>query len=53
MKQPGNGSSRFEVCGHDMGGWVRVIVSGPLPDDVGNTCPKQGDIRSNLFIDVP
>jgi hypothetical protein len=36
MKQgSGNGSGRFEIGQHDMGGWVRVVAAGPLPDDVG------------------
>jgi hypothetical protein len=35
MKQPGNGSSRFKVGAHDMGGWARVIASGPPTDDLG------------------
>ena len=39
MKRPqgGNGSSKFEVGAHDMGGWVRVVASfaPPPPDDLG------------------
>src|SRR5262245_39739044 len=39
MKRPqgGNGSPKFEVGAHDMGGWVRVIASdsSPPPDDLG------------------
>jgi hypothetical protein len=35
MKQPGNGSSRFEIGQHDMGGWVRIVAAGSLPEDVG------------------
>jgi hypothetical protein len=32
-RQPGNGSSKFEVHHDDMGGWLRVHASGSsLPD---------------------
>jgi hypothetical protein len=33
----GNGSTKFEVGAHDMGGWVRVIASDSpgTPDDLG------------------
>lgn len=33
----GNGSSKFDVGAHDMGGWVRVTASDSpaTPDDVG------------------
>jgi hypothetical protein len=36
-KQPhGNGSSKFEIGVHDMGGWVRVVAgtSPSLPEDL-------------------
>ncbi len=34
--QGGNGSSKFEIGTHDMGGWVRVIAAygDPPPDDL-------------------
>jgi hypothetical protein len=34
MKQPGNGSSRFNIDSDDMGGWVRVYSRGNPPDDL-------------------
>ena len=36
MKRPhGNGSGKFEIGRHDMGGWVQVCAAGPsLPDDL-------------------
>src|SRR5262245_58224361 len=37
MKRPrGNGSGKFEIGAHDMGGWVRVIAGkGTLPEAIG------------------
>jgi hypothetical protein len=34
----GNGSGKFEIGAHDMGGWVRVIA--------GATCPKTWGLTS-------
>jgi hypothetical protein len=37
MKPPGgNGSSKFEIGQHDMGGWVRIRLGrgGAIPDDL-------------------
>ncbi len=35
-RQGGNGSSKFEIGTHDMGGWVRVVAAfgGPPPADL-------------------
>ena len=33
IPQPGNGSGKFDVGVHDMGGWVRVIAGGTAPQD--------------------
>jgi hypothetical protein len=33
IPQPGNGSGKFSVGVHDMGGWVRVIAGGTAPQD--------------------
>ena len=35
--KPGNGSGKFDVGAHDMGGWVRVVASNSpaTPDDLG------------------
>jgi hypothetical protein len=35
-KLHGNGSGKFDVGAHDMGGWVRVVAgtSGTIPDDL-------------------
>jgi hypothetical protein len=33
LSQPGNGSGKFDVGVHDMGGWVRVIAGGTAPQD--------------------
>jgi len=32
----GNGSGKFEIGQHDMGGWVRIVAgrTGDLPDDL-------------------
>jgi hypothetical protein len=36
MKRPhGNGSGKFEIGHHDMGGWVRIVAGRQnLPDDL-------------------
>jgi hypothetical protein len=36
MKRPhGNGSGKFEIGHHDMGGWVRIVAGRHnLPDDL-------------------
>jgi hypothetical protein len=33
IPQPGNGSGKFDVGVHDMGGWVHVIAGGTAPQD--------------------
>jgi hypothetical protein len=35
--RPGNGSGKFDVGAHDMGGWVRVVASNSpdTPDELG------------------
>lgn len=33
IPQPGNGSGKFDVGVHDMGGWVRVVAGGTAPQD--------------------
>src|SRR5947209_6573787 len=33
IPQPGNGSGKFDVGVHDIGGWVRVIAGGTAPQD--------------------
>jgi hypothetical protein len=33
IPKPGNGSGKFDVGVHDMGGWVRVIAGGTAPQD--------------------
>jgi hypothetical protein len=35
--KPGNGSGKFDVGAHDMGGWVRVVASNSpdTPDELG------------------
>ena len=33
IPKPGNGSGKFDVGVHDMGGWVRVIPGGTAPQD--------------------
>ena len=33
IPQPGNGSGKFDVGVHDMGGWVQVVAGGTAPQD--------------------
>ncbi len=50
--KPGNGSGKFDVGAHDMGGWVRVIASNSpgTPDELGVYLAAPGSLCGSANI---